>query len=485
VTGATGCVLAAALGVAATTNAGLLLAAGIAASALCVGAIALYARDPIMAFIGLWLFEVFDAPLSAAVGYFSPAGEAVRQADELLVLLFVGLTVLRSARSSTRLPSLRLIVPGVGFAMFGVIGAIDHSVPFSVAAVGTWLGLKLWISLAVSLLLPWKRRDISRVYRAIVGVGLLIAVIGLLDYLTHAAISRALHTSIYRFESGSLRGEAVHSIFPHPGEFSLYMSLLFAFTFARFAGERNRRDLLLALCFAGSVMLSLRLKGFLSLACIVVIVTMAHSSAAMRTKVAIGLIGALLVIGAYAVEGNVISKQIATYTSSESSARAKLYTTSTRIASNEFPVGAGFGRFATYPSRLYYSPVYQEYGLNQVWGLSREFPNFIDDTSWPGVIGEAGYGGFLFYAIGILALIFVVLRRMRSSSGEVRWLSLAVLCAMAAFLVDSLGDPTLFDWLATTFLALMIGPALVAKESAAQAPSSTPAGHARRSSLAS
>jgi hypothetical protein len=467
--GVAGCVVAIGVGAAATTHRGLLVAAVLGVGLFCAGAVALYQRDPVLAFIWLWLFEIFNAPLSASVGYFSKAGEAVRQADELLVLLFLGLTLIRIARSSTRMPSLRIVLPGLGFAIFGVLGAVEHRVPLSIAAVGTWLGIKLWVSLLVGLALPWQRSDQRRVYRVLAGVGLFVAFLGLLDYLTHEAISRALHTSIYQFSSGTARGEAVHSIFPHPGEFSLFMSLLFAFAFARFASKHSKADLVLAICFAASVMLSLRLKGFLALAAVVALVTVARGGIAGRRGVAIAFVGLLLLVGGYEVEGSVISTQLKTYTSSESSARARLYMTGNHIAADDLPLGVGFGRFATYVSRLHYSPVYQEYGLNRVWGLSREFPNFIDDTSWPGVIGEAGYGGLACYLAGILFLIALLVRRMRSASPEEVWLPLAALAALVAFLVDSLGDPTLFDWLATTSLVMLVGPALAVGTVAARA----------------
>ena len=452
--------LTAALGVAATRRSATLLLAALAVSAFLLAAGALYRRDPVGAFICLWLFEVFNAPLSAAAGYFSPAGEAIRQADELLVVAFLLLTLLRTARTSQRLPPAYLLFAPLGFAVCGLLGAVEHSVPPSVALIGGWLVLKLWLSVIVALLLPWRRSDAERVYRVLVAVGLLVAVIGGLDYLTHAAISRALHTSIYEFRAGTVRGEAVHSIFPHPGEFSLFMSLLFALTFARFAAQRSRRDLLLALCFAGSVMLSLRLKGVLSIAAVIAVVALLQAAHGGRRGLAIAAVGSLVLGGIYLAEGSVITRQIQTYTSSESSARAELYSTSTRIASDDFPLGAGFGRFGTYASRLYYSPVYRQYGLSRVWGLSREFPNFIDDTSWPGIIGESGYAGLAFYVFGLLCLIAALLRRLRARAGPPRWLALAALCALAAFLVDSAGDPTLFDWLATTCIALLAGPVL-------------------------
>jgi hypothetical protein len=451
------------VGAVAATSYGILLVAVIVALAVCAAGMALYARDPVLALIWLWLFEVVNAPISAAVGYSSAAGGAVRQSDEVLVLLFVCLTALRTIRVKTQMPPLRFILPGIGVALFGVLGAIFHNVPLTVGVIGAWLGLKFWLMIGLTMLLPWQPRDIERVYSILTKVGIFVAIFGLVDYLMHGAVSRALHTSVPIPGSDAGREEAVHSIFAHPGEYSLFMSLLFALAFTRLAIQRRKADLMLALLFAGSVMLSLRLKGFLSLAAVALIVALVQAALNNRGAVTMLLVGSLLVIGVYSVEGNVITRQVTHYTSSsETSARGLLYSTGERIAKDNFPLGVGFGRFASYPSRVYYSPVYVQYELNNYYGLSRTFPDFIDDTSWPSVIGETGYGGLVCYLVGILLLILAVIKSLREATGEMRFMPLAALCAIAVLLVDSLGDPTLFDWLATTTFAMILGPALIA-----------------------
>lgn len=460
--GGLGLVVVTGAGVAASTAYGVVFAGALVGLALMAAAVAVYRRDPVQALIWLWLIEIFNAPVSAAFGYGSSAGSAIRQADEVLVVLALCLTIWRLTTSRTRPSPLRLIaLPTIGVAAFGLTGAVVHGVPIAVTLIGAWLALKLWIMIGITVSLPWKRGDIQRVYGIMTKVGLFVAIVGFADYFTHSAISHALHTSTYHGEAGGFRAEAVHSIFPHPGEYSLFMSVLFAVAFARFAVERNRSDLALTLLFAAAIVLSLRLKGFLSLAAVPLIITLVQSIAGKRGAFTILLAGALLVVGIYNVEGNVIAKQVATYTSStETSARAQLYRTGERIAGSDFPLGAGFGRYASYASRIFYSPVYYAYGLNAIYGLSRAYPNFIDDTSWPSVIGETGYGGLAMYLVGIVALVIAIARRIRVASATSNLMPLAALCALAVLLIDSLGDPTLFSWLATTSFALILGPAL-------------------------
>lgn|GEM_PF-3697949 len=464
--GALGCLLALAIGAAAASSYGLFVAGAVVVMLFFGGAIVLYVRDPILAFLGLWLFEVFNPSISAIFGYFSPAGEAIRQADEVLVVVFVCLTVWRGMQRDTPVPQLRFILPGAGVAVFGLLGAVFHHVPFAIAALGGWLGLKLWIMFVITLLLPWKSGDLTRVYKFLAHVGAFVALLGLADYVTHAAVSRALHTSIYRFETESFRGEAVHSIFPHPGEYSLFMSLLFALTFAAFATRHKKSDLALAILFAGSVILSLRLKGFLSLAAVVIIVALVQGAANNRSGIAVLLAGALLFIGALSVEGNVISQQVSTYTS-KASPRALLYNAGEKIAGNNFPLGVGFGRFGSYPSRIYYSPIYDQYELSGVYGLSRNYPDFIDDTSWPSLMGETGYAGLITYAIGVIFVLLTMIRRLRTAPSDMKWMALSALCMMTVLLVTSIAQGVLFDWLAVTSVVIVFGPAMIGDRSLA------------------
>jgi hypothetical protein len=477
--GAFGCLVALLLGAAAATAHAKLVVGALVVVPFLGAWIALYFRDPVGALIWLWLVVVFNAPISAAVGYDSSAGEAVRQSDEVLVLVFLCLTVWQIMRTDMRIPPLRFLLPGIGVAFFGLLGAAVHSVPLTVALLGAWLGLKFWVMIPITLVLPWKQADLMRVYRIFTRVGVFVAVLGFGDYFTHEAISRALGTSIYQFSTESFRGEAVHSIFPHPGEFSVFMSILFAITFARFASSRTKADLALALLFAVSIALSLRLKGFLSLAVVMTIVAFVQGIVGNRGAITILLLGVVLLAGVFAVEGNVITKQVTTYTSSSTTARARLYTTSERIANDNSPLGAGFGRFASYASRIYYSPVYQQYGLNYIWGLSRRYPQFIDDTSWPSVVGETGYGGFVIYVIGLIFIFRAIIRRLRTATDALKWVPLATLCATAAYLIDSFGEATIVDWLSITTIAMLIGPT-VSTMRASGPPSSEPISSAPR-----
>lgn len=79
--------------------------------------------------------------------------------------------------------------------------------------------------------------------------------------------------------------------------------------------------------------------------------------------------------------------------SDESNCRVLLYKTSFLLLSDYFPFGSGLGSFGVDASRVYYSPIYDKYGLSNIWGMSREKSNFITDTFFPVLIGQFGLLG--------------------------------------------------------------------------------------------
>lgn len=87
-------------------------------------------------------------------------------------------------------------------------------------------------------------------------------------------------------------------------------------------------------------------------------------------------------------------------------ARGYLYVTGYKIAKDLFPFGSGFGTFGSFISSKFYSPLYFEYGISDVWGLSPSMKSYIADTYWAMIMGENGFIG-LALIILVLICIFV------------------------------------------------------------------------------
>lgn len=92
-------------------------------------------------------------------------------------------------------------------------------------------------------------------------------------------------------------------------------------------------------------------------------------------------------------------------------ARFVLYTTSVDILHDYFPFGSGLASFATHASGLYYSALYPKYGIDGVWGLSRNGWYFVADTYYPSLaqFGIVGIGLFILFWIYIFRKSFLLL----------------------------------------------------------------------------
>lgn len=93
------------------------------------------------------------------------------------------------------------------------------------------------------------------------------------------------------------------------------------------------------------------------------------------------------------------------YQLGDESARLILTIAAPYISKDYFPFGTGWATFGSAFSGEPYSPVYKMYGLNQVWGLSPKWHQFISDTFWPMILVETGVVGLLSYVGAILVFI--------------------------------------------------------------------------------
>jgi O-Antigen ligase. len=90
----------------------------------------------------------------------------------------------------------------------------------------------------------------------------------------------------------------------------------------------------------------------------------------------------------YFVEGSTDSDELF--------ARPALYMTCIEIFKDYFPFGCGLASFASNFSAEYYSSIYEEYGLDMVYGLSPDYSDFVADAYYPSLAQFGIVGVFLF-----------------------------------------------------------------------------------------
>jgi hypothetical protein len=439
--------------VGASVAAGLI---AVVAAAACAG---MFLRRPFAVVLALWVLVELKRSLMQWAGQVSPpVGALVGRADQPVIVVLLVITLLRGGMRS----AIRALGPvlwcGLAFFVAGVSSALLRGVTFSVTLVGSWLALKLWFLLVITTSLPWTERTRRWTIDVILFVATTAAVVAVLEFLAPQTVRHTLRlTAPVEYRAG-LPG--VQSIFTHPADLSSLMVISFALVLARYFARGHLHDLARLVLFAFAALLTLRLKS------IVAIPTATATIALVRPCVARRRAGLWIVMAGFALVvwlgafSDVAVTQTKVYSDPSTTARGALYATSAQIGRDRFPLGVGFGTYGSYPSRLNYSAVYDEYRLSKTWGLSREFPFFIDDTMWPSVLGESGFAGLLAYLGGLSALAFLALRqaRLRSPGWEN---GLAAVGVFAVLLVLSFGQAVYVD--APTALSLALVIALAAR----------------------
>lgn len=109
-------------------------------------------------------------------------------------------------------------------------------------------------------------------------------------------------------------------------------------------------------------------------------------------------------------------------------ARTVLMKTSISIAQDYFPLGTGFGTFASYVSGVKYSPIYQIYGINNIYGLEAGNAPYVSDTFWPMILGQFGILGFISYFI-IILMLFMKIQKLYEKGKNLEYFSAIILLA--------------------------------------------------------
>ncbi|MBC2162001.1 hypothetical protein [Listeria booriae] len=139
-------------------------------------------------------------------------------------------------------------------------------------------------------------------------------------------------------------------------------------------------------------------------------------------------------------------------------ARGVLLDTSFTIASDHAPFGAGLGMFGSHASRLNYSPLYEQYGISRVWGLTQENPNFVTDSYWAMIIGELGYLGMFFVFILIGYIFWLLYKEVIGSQYQIKLLIfLPLIYALLTSPIDTVlvSNTSVFLVLATIYMVAL------------------------------
>ncbi len=95
-------------------------------------------------------------------------------------------------------------------------------------------------------------------------------------------------------------------------------------------------------------------------------------------------------------------------------ARPALYLIGLKLAYEHFPIGTGFGTFASSLSGRYYSSIYYDYGISNVLGISEDDISYIGDVYWPYIYGQFGIIGLILQFRILLSLFFYYFKKINN-----------------------------------------------------------------------
>lgn len=363
---------------------------------------------------------------------------AVNLLDELVV--GVGLVVLVLRRLVRGRPP---VIPGwslwfAGFLAAGLLSALVNDVPTGIAFEGALLAVKAVLFGVMTAQIDWRPDDLRPF---LVGGAVTIVALFALAIVNVIAPDAWVRFILGRDEYFEGLGPlpALIGPFEHPaalGRFSAMLALA-VMAYRLFVATGWRSAVLLGMS-SFTALASLRVKTIVSLAVSAVVI-----GALNLRRIPRAVIVAAAIVGAIAIVpvGIYVAIDVQQYLLT-TSARSLMTVGAFGIAAREFPLGAGFGRYGSYTAAINYSPEYRPLGFPGFFGLEpRPGGQFLTDTSWPAILGEAGWLGAVLFALGIGHIALELWRHRTSTSPLSTWLSWTAIAWLLVILVESIGAP--------------------------------------------
>jgi hypothetical protein len=393
--------------------------------------------------IVLGAFLVFQQLLCTNIERFDPAvAIAVRRLEELVILHLFVLVFLKKVASKDKLMDKWVAIFLFGIIITGLLSSIINNVPFLISAYGLFLMTKGFLIFLIIESVRWNEAGVRKWVKTFLVIAVLLFFCGVIDFLFPVQFRNLLGNTAnpIDYRAGL---PSVISLSIHPGEFGWLMAVASIFCLAFYVFRSNKWYFTIGLLFFAGMFSSFRVKPILGLIAALVVAFISYGKARKH----LWKVVAVIIIG-YCISFNAIWPVIATKTGNlllpekGLSVRRELYLTSFKIASDHFPFGAGLGRYGGFISRLYYSPVYDNYGLSEIHGLSTDTSSYIMDTHWANILGELGVLGFIAYLCLCGVMIKKVWRYMKvSKSIYLKAFSFGVFIVFIESLFESVATP--------------------------------------------
>lgn len=184
--------------------------------------------------------------------------------------------------------------------------------------------------------------------------------------------------------------ESAHAEFPVLGQLAICTGMSwYLFT------EDTKRNSYIALALVLTGMFAPKFKFMGELVCFIAFVFFVKKQLNFKSPKTV-FFAVVLVVTVLLVTWTRFDAYYVTGLDNEAMARPMSYKTSLQILWDYFPLGPGMGSFACNGAWKFYSPLYYEYNLTSIWGLSPEGGFFICDAYYP-TLAQFGVVGVFFF----------------------------------------------------------------------------------------
>lgn len=345
----------------------------------------------LLAIIILFIYVNYFIPLPGWLGYW----------DELISIacIFLGIINIRKhPKTNKNSDCFRIVLYTIMVCFIGLVGNVLFELQPSINAIfRDMIGFAKFPIVFVVIKNNFKYRYIDRTVRRYVLPVLkyliwIIAIFGGISIFVDVGLS---HMTDIR---GGIR--PYKFLADHPTSLVISLVLIWC-TLIAFENEENRkRFIILYFLISFSLILTMRTKAFVIVAAIWYIKYLSNFTRKFKIIYWIS-IAAVFFAASYS--------KLQLYSTFGGSGRFDLYTGSITLSKMYFPIGAGFGTYASHLSGAYVSKVYNFIKVSEIFDLSGHSTTIIGDTGYPYYLGQFGFLGIV-----LIILIFVHLFKICS-----------------------------------------------------------------------
>ncbi|WP_308619186.1 hypothetical protein [uncultured Eubacterium sp.] len=379
----------------------------------------------------LFLYLIFQPTLPSLITN-TTLSAFFNYTDEMIGVVLVILTIFKSLKSEIRLLKFEryMLIFMFIFEVIGIISGFMYKYQdIQYMFVDAYTCAKFFIFYLCARLLTQNKLT-HEYFFSLNGICKLLAVIFFVLSLHDTFFSPWFPVADFRYFT-----ESVMLFFQHP-EYLARASITLIFVLA-YNSKFYKRNIYYIIMLTVVMIFTFRTKAIIG-AIAVYVIYIYFIKLKLKSILPIGAAG---VIGASYLGYDSLYKY---YFETDRSARFILTQDSIELANKLFPIGSGFGSFASSMAAQFYSRLYYKLGYDRLadigLGEGKRQGAFLSDTFWPIVIAQTGWIGLVSFCLALLSMISYVINS-RKTDVHYFWVAISIIIYD---LISSFAAPAFF-----------------------------------------